>query len=186
MSAASVYDIYGSILPLDADLAALLDALSLQQKADVRANESIEIENEPDVPMSDEESYQSDTSASSSSSAARPSSPASPPDPCPLLQAIIGIYDPVSSEELEHFPTTCGAYLELLFTHRELFAASPGAHTGCPAGFSRLARALELRAWRADRECDSEAVAAFRHESWQVSAWLGSGGMWWGNQKNGV
>jgi hypothetical protein len=123
---------------------------------------------------------QSDTSASSSSSVVKPPSPPPPPQPCALLQAIIGIYDPQTDDELAHFPTTCGEYLELLFTHRELFAASPQAHTGCPAGFTRLARALELRAWRADRDCDAEAVAAFRHESWQVSAWLGSGGMWWG------
>lgn len=26
-----------------------------------------------------------------------------------------------------------------------------------------------------------EAVKAFRHEAWMTAAWLGSGGMWWGN-----
>ena len=120
---------------------------------------------------------QSDASASSNSSAGKPSLGPNVAEPCALLQNIIGLYDP--AEELEDFPTTCGEYLELLFTHRELFSACPHAHTGCPAGLTRLARALELRAWRADRECDSEAVAAFRHESWQVAAWLQTGGMWW-------
>lgn len=121
--------------------------------------------------------FQSDASVSSTSSAGKPSSSPTLPEPCALLQNIIGLYDP--AEELENFPTTCGEYLELLFTHRELFSACPHAHTGCPAGLTQLAHALELRAWRADRECDSEAVAAFRHESWQVAAWLQTGGMWW-------
>jgi len=135
--------------------------------------------------MSDEESYQSDTSVSSSSSVVKrsPPPPHSLPEPCALLQAIIGVYDPTTEDELDHFPTTCGEYLDLLFTHRELFTAAPSTHTGCPAGLTRLARALELRAWRVDRECDSEAIAAFRHESWQISAWLGSGGMWWANAR---
>jgi hypothetical protein len=75
--------------------------------------------------------------------------------------------------------TSCGEYLELIFIHREAFAALPSAHVGCSAGFSALARALELRAWRADRDSDAEAVAAFRHEAWMVAAWMSSGGPWW-------
>ncbi|KAI0317184.1 hypothetical protein OF83DRAFT_1122799 [Amylostereum chailletii] len=157
---------------------------------------------ESDVHMSDEESYQSDTSASSSSSGATSSSPPplnskpgtitptnvttssaqqTTPEPCELLKFSLGMYDPDGSDDLPHFSTTCGAYLELIFTHREAFNACPRSHEGCPAGFSALARALELRAWRADRDADTEAVAAFRHEAWMVAAWMtsGSGGMWW-------
>ena len=67
----------------------------------------------------------------------------------------------------------------MIFIHREAFAALPAAHVGCSAGFSALARALELRAWRADRDADTEAVAAFRHEAWMVAAWMSSGGPWW-------
>jgi hypothetical protein len=114
---------------------------------------------------------QSDTTASSSSSDARDT-----PAPCAFLEALTRSYDPDAADELQ---TTCGAYLELIFIHREAFAARPSAHAGCSAGFSALARALELRAWRADRDADSEAVAAFRHEAWMVAAWMTSGGPWW-------
>ncbi|KZV66455.1 hypothetical protein PENSPDRAFT_689018 [Peniophora sp. CONT] len=161
----------------DAELASLLDSLTIQQKTPTRESAQSGSVHVSDVAMSDEEHYLSDASVSSTSSAGKPSSTPVPPEPCALLQSIIGLYDP--AEELEDFPTTCGEYLELLFTHRELFSACPHAHTGCPAGLAQLARALELRAWRADRECDAEAVAAFRHESWQVAAWLQTGGMWW-------
>ena len=96
--------------------------------------------------------------------------------PCALLAALTHSYDPDAADELQ---TSCGAYLELIFIHREAFAARPAAHAGCSAGFSALARALELRAWRADRDADDEAVAAFRHEAWMVAAWMSSGGPWW-------
>ena len=109
--------------------------------------------------------------ASSSSSDAPPT-----PAPCALLEALTRSYDPDAAEELQ---TSCGEYLELIFIHREAFAARPSAHAGCSAGFSALARALELRAWRADRDADTEAVAAFRHEAWMVAAWMSSGGPWW-------
>ena len=114
---------------------------------------------------------QSGTTASSSSSDAPPT-----PAPCALLEALTRSYDPDAAEELQ---TSCGEYLELIFIHREAFAARPSAHAGCSAGFSALARALELRAWRADRDADTEAVAAFRHEAWMVAAWMSSGGPWW-------
>lgn len=95
--------------------------------------------------------------------------------PCALLEALTRSYDP-DADELQ---TTCGEYLELIFIHREAFAARPQAHVGCSAAFSALARALELRAWRADRDADTEAVAAFRHEAWMVAAWMSNGGPWW-------
>lgn len=65
--------------------------------------------------------------------------------------------------------------------HREMFSAHPAGHVGCPAAFTALARELEGRVWRSDRDGDLEAVKAFRHEAWMTAAWLGSGGMWWGN-----
>lgn len=115
-------------------------------------------------------SQSSGTTASSSSSDAPTS-----PGPCGLLEALTRCYDP----DAEGVQTSCGEYLELIFIHREAFAARPAAHAGCSAAFSALARALELRAWRADRDADTEAVAAFRHEAWMVAAWMSSGGPWW-------
>jgi hypothetical protein len=100
------------------------------------------------------------------------------PPPCALLASLTRSYDP-DSDGPDVLQTSCGEYLELIFIHREAFAALPSAHGGCSAGFSALARALELRAWRADRDADMEAVAAFRHEAWMVAAWMTSGGPWW-------
>lgn len=162
-----------SIPELDIELAALLDSLSLQQHK-CRASEP---EPEPalpatatDIQMNDAGSSQSaDTGPSGSSDA--PSSPA----PCAFLQALTHWYDP----DAEQVQTACGEYLELIFIHREAFAARPSAHAGCSAAFSALARSLELRAWRADRDADAEAVAAFRHEAWMVAAFTSSGGPWW-------
>ncbi|KAI0002218.1 hypothetical protein BJV74DRAFT_41582 [Russula compacta] len=155
---------------LDIDLAALLDSLSLQQS--IRTNEPASTPTASDIQMNDAGNYQSGTTASSSSSDA----PHSPPAPCALLEALTRSYDPDAADSLQ---TTCGEYLELISIHREVFAARPSAHVGCPAAYSALARALELRAWRADRDADAEAVAAFRHEAWTVSVWLTCGGPWW-------
>ena len=132
---------------------------------------------------------QSDTTASSSSSDAPPSPAAAAaaasaatvittPPPCALLESLTRSYDPDGADD-GGLQTTCGEYLELIYIHREAFAALPSAHVGCSAAFSALARALELRAWRADRDADAEAVAAFRHEAWMVAAWMSSGGPWW-------
>jgi len=105
------------------------------------------------------------------------------PPPCGLLESLTRSYDPDPDTDTDGaadgLQTSCGEYLELIFIHREAFAALPSAHVGCSAGFSALARALELRAWRADRDADTEAVAAFRHEAWMVAAWMSSGGPWW-------
>ncbi|KAH9174961.1 hypothetical protein EDB89DRAFT_2067116 [Lactarius sanguifluus] len=142
-----------SMSELDIELAALLDSLSLQQHK-FRASEP-----EPapptvsDIQMNDAGSSHSAATAPSVSSDA-PSSPA----PCAFLQALTHWYDPDAEQA---------------------FAARPASHTGCSAAFSALARSLELRAWRADRDADTEAVAAFRHEAWMVAAWMSSGGPWW-------
>lgn len=81
---------------------------------------------------------------------------------CAYLQAI--------QTQLDTYPTTGGDYLEAIFTHREIFSAFPEAHRSCARGFSDIAYALEHRAWRADRDADSEAVSAFRHEAWMIAA----------------
>jgi len=156
---------------LDIELATLLDSLSLQQSI-IRTNEPVSKPTVSDIPMNDAENYQvqSGTTASSSSSGVQHT-----PPPCALLEALTRSYDPDASDVLQ---TTCGEYLDLIFMHREAFAAQPSAHARCSAGFSALARAMELRAWRADRDADTEAIAAFRHEAWMVAAW-GSGGPWW-------
>jgi len=182
---------------LDIDLAALLESLSLQQRIRTMTNEPAPTApTASDMQMNDaENNYQSDTTASSSSSDEPPSPRAAAaaaailttPPPCGLLESLTRSYDPDSdsdSDGVDGLQTSCGEYLELIFIHREAFAALPSAHVGCSAGFSALARALELRAWRADRDADSEAVAAFRHEAWMVAAWMSSGGPWWrGDEK---
>ncbi|KAI0090710.1 hypothetical protein BDY19DRAFT_887032 [Irpex rosettiformis] len=78
---------------------------------------------------------------------------------CGLLQAI---QDQLCSDS---YPTTAGAYLEVIFTHREMLYACPQLHRGCAVGFSELAAMLDRRQWRADREGDGEAASAFRHEA---------------------
>lgn len=71
--------------------------------------------------------------------------------------------------QLENLQTTGGEYLEAIFTHREILHAHPGSHRECSQGFTELAYALEQRAWRADRDADTEAVAAFRNEAWVIA-----------------
>jgi len=76
---------------------------------------------------------------------------------CPLL---LSIY-----YHLEAYPTTGGAYLDTIFTHRALLHSSPREHEWCARALSDLARKIDDREWRADRESDQEAVAAFLHEA---------------------
>jgi hypothetical protein len=83
---------------------------------------------------------------------------------CAYLQAI--------RSQLDGYQTTGGEYLEAIFTHREILSAYPAAHHLCARGFSDMAYALEQRAWRADRDADTEAVAAFRYEAWNIAASL--------------
>ncbi|KAG7449726.1 uncharacterized protein BT62DRAFT_603481 [Guyanagaster necrorhizus] len=83
---------------------------------------------------------------------------------CAYLQAL--------QMQLDNYPTTGGEYLEAIFTHREILCAYPVAHQLCAQGFSDIAYALEQRAWRADREADTEAIVAFRHEAWMIASTL--------------
>jgi len=73
---------------------------------------------------------------------------------------------------MSNYTTTNGEYLEAIFTHRELYAAHPQGHRLCALAFSEVAYDMEKRAWRADRDADSEAVSAFRHEAWLIAATL--------------
>ncbi|KAI9568882.1 hypothetical protein HD554DRAFT_683240 [Boletus coccyginus] len=70
------------------------------------------------------------------------------------------------------FQTTNGVYLDTLLLHRSLLAAFPPAHAGCAAALHEIARAIEVRAWRADRDSDAEAVAALRQEAYIVAHWV--------------
>jgi len=49
-----------------------------------------------------------------------------------------------------------------------LLHASPREHEGCARAFSDIAKKLDDREWRADRESDQEAVTAFLHEAMTV------------------
>ncbi|EKM81145.1 hypothetical protein AGABI1DRAFT_112836 [Agaricus bisporus var. burnettii JB137-S8] len=73
-------------------------------------------------------------------------------------------------EQLNNYPTTGGEYLDAIFTHREIFNAYPVAHRNCARAFSDLAYSIEQRAWRADRDADTDAVTAFRHEAWMIAS----------------
>jgi len=166
------------MMDLDQQLAQLLGTMSIQNAwnqaqdltRDVVPNMAYATPKAQDDCMSDSSSdtedsstpYQANPLPSSSStlqtqdeSVPRPSAPCG----CALLQAIQGqLY-------LGRYPTTGGDYLEAIFTHREMLFAFPQAHRDCALGFSGLAEFLECREWRADREGDAEAVAAFRHEA---------------------
>jgi hypothetical protein len=85
---------------------------------------------------------------------------------CAYLQAIRG--------QIEGYQTTGGEYLDAIFTHREIMQSYPTAHQKCSRAFTEISSVLEKRAWRADREADTEAVAAFRHEAWVIWSALAS------------
>ncbi|KAK0486250.1 hypothetical protein IW261DRAFT_788334 [Armillaria novae-zelandiae] len=114
---------------------------------------------EPEVIMVDDTSCDSDASSDPGFM-----TPELRHNGCAYLQAL--------QAQLDSYPTTGGEYLEAIFTHREILACYPGAHQLCAQGFSDLAYALEQRAWRADREADTEAVVAFRHEAWMIASTL--------------
>jgi hypothetical protein len=101
---------------------------------------------------------QSDTSESSTSTNDEPS-----PHGCSFLRSV--------QSHLEEYPTTGGAYIEILFSHREAAAAFPRWHVrrSCVRGFSELAEALVRREWRADREEDEEAATSFRYEAMRIA-----------------
>ncbi|KAA1470389.1 hypothetical protein DENSPDRAFT_879673 [Dentipellis sp. KUC8613] len=166
-------------MQLDFELSSLLDSLSLQQKArESAASEPAPKPTADDVQMCDEESSQGTQSATTASS----SSCVETPSCCGLLKSITSQYE--TYEGTDDYATTAGAYLDLILIHRELFATAPREHEGCPAAFTALAHALEHRAWRADRDADTEAVAAYRHEAWMIAAWMTTGGMWWGPSRS--
>ncbi|TRM69065.1 hypothetical protein BD626DRAFT_4727 [Schizophyllum amplum] len=113
-----------------------------------------------DTVMSDVETDQSDADSDCSALAATGSacSQSPPLHGCAYLQAV--------QQQLQSYATTNGEYLEAIFMHRQMYMVQPSAHAECAKAFGDLAGALEQRAWRADRDADSEAVAAFRTESW--------------------
>ncbi|KAL4064284.1 hypothetical protein V8B97DRAFT_2010933 [Scleroderma yunnanense] len=130
--------------------------------------------------------YHSDASESSSSKCSScdlapidppthsPIIPASPLPACHFLQSILASLAP-ESPVLSPFPypypaalafqTTNGAYLDTILTHRSLLNAFPPGHRGCAVALQEIARAVESRAWQADRDSDAEAVAALRQEA---------------------
>jgi len=81
---------------------------------------------------------------------------------CPLLLSI--------HYHIEAYPTTGGGYLDTIFAHRTLLHTSPREHEGCARAFSDLARKIDDREWRADRESDQEAATAFLHEAVLVAS----------------
>jgi len=108
--------------------------------------------------MSDSEDSTCHTDASDSSSNSEEE-----PVGCALLQHVQASID-------LYYPTTGGDYLDTIFIHRSLFAAFPQVHRSCARCFSDIAYLLEKRAWRADRDADTEAIVAFRHEAWTIAA----------------
>ncbi|KAG2158526.1 uncharacterized protein EDB93DRAFT_1237904 [Suillus bovinus] len=107
--------------------------------------------------------------------------PRSPLPACHFLQSILASLAPESHvlspspypyPASSHFRTTGGEYLDTILTHRALLSAFPPAHRGCATALQEIARAVEVRAWRADRESDAEAVATLRQEAFLTSTWL--------------
>ncbi|KAG1727669.1 uncharacterized protein EDB91DRAFT_888614 [Suillus paluster] len=107
--------------------------------------------------------------------------PPSPLPACHFLQSILASLAPESHvlspspypyPMSSQFRTTGGEYLDMILTHRALLSAFPPAHRGCAVALQEIARAVEVRAWRADRESDAEAVATLRQEAYLTSAWL--------------
>nr|GAT57822.1 predicted protein [Mycena chlorophos] len=89
----------------------------------------------------------------------RPNSPSY--QGCEFLQAIQSQLD---------FPTTGGAYIDTILTHRQIFYAYPRGHQCCSRAFSDFACALQQREWRADRDSDVEAAAAFNYEAQVIAS----------------
>lgn len=155
---------------VDAHLLQLLQGMTLDsrwRKADIESEElkpaaPIDLQDAPMSDSSDSEDsiYQPSPSASSSSTA---TAGAPPPCGCALLQHIheamrLGVYS-----------TTGGEYLDIIFTHREVFFAYPQGHRDCAIIFSNLAGDLERRDARPDRDGDADAANAFRHEAWVIA-----------------
>lgn len=147
-----------------------------------------------DAANTEDPAYHSDAESSSSKSSScdlptttnhLPTSsitvPRSPLPACHFLQSILASLAPESHvlspspypyPASSHFRTTGGEYLDTILTHRALLSAFPPAHRGCAMALQEIARAVEMRAWRADRESDAEAVATLRQEAFLTSTWL--------------
>ncbi|KAF8841737.1 hypothetical protein BDN67DRAFT_1010401 [Paxillus ammoniavirescens] len=100
---------------------------------------------------------------------------------CHFLQSILASLDPESPvlspspypyPIASPFQTTNGAYLDTILLHRSLLGAFPPAHKGCAATLQEIAKALEMRTWRADRDSDAEAVVAIRQEAYLIVNWV--------------
>ncbi|CAL1711409.1 unnamed protein product [Somion occarium] len=169
-------------MDMDDQIAYLLGAMSLDGRALSGGNfgneKSLQTYKAHDAVMSDgsdseDSTYSPSPSVSSKANAdVEASSQTYPPSPYPPFQA------PSACSLLQYtqrqlqtgrFSTTGGDYLETIFTHREAFYAYPQGHQGCAIGFSDLASLLEAREWRADRDSDSEAAAAFKHEAVMIA-----------------
>ncbi|KAG5734703.1 Low-affinity potassium transport protein [Termitomyces sp. T112] len=138
-----------SMIPIDRDLCDLLQSMKLSTSK-APGNDAF------DVPM-----LEDITCATSAGSP--PSTSTSVPEyyGCEYLQTM--------RRQLDNYITTGGEYLEAIFTHREILSSFPSAHHQCARAFSDIAYLLEQRAWRADRDADTEAVSAFRHEEWTIA-----------------
>ncbi|KAF8704432.1 hypothetical protein AX14_014017 [Amanita brunnescens Koide BX004] len=156
--------------PMEMDLCALLQNMKLHYPVDEKTTLGAPFTTEQpamgvagDVIIPDEMNYHSDEDSIQSSG-----SEASVDEDygCAYLQSI--------RSRLELFITTGGGYIEAIFTHREICGAYPAGHVQCPRALSDIAYALERRAWRADREADGEAIAAFRHEAWFIANLINS------------
>ncbi|KAF9012536.1 hypothetical protein BDQ17DRAFT_1419910 [Cyathus striatus] len=151
-------------VPTEIDLCQLLETMNItidKEKSTNTTSEPAGVNVHGDE-MAEDPSYHSDAASDCSSSTANTHQ--EEPFGCAYLQTVRAY--------MENYPTTGGEYLETIFTHREIQTAYPAAHVYCSRGFSDLAYMMEKRAWRADRDADTEAVTAFRHEAWMIAATL--------------
>ncbi|TFY80694.1 hypothetical protein EWM64_g3319 [Hericium alpestre] len=135
---------------LDFDLSNLLNSLSLHQKT--RERESAASAPAPNPAADDVQMSDAPASSQPATSASSPSSATTPPS-CAFLSALTAQFETYADSDSDDYATTGGAYLDTILVHREVFAACPGMHAGCPAAFMALARALELRAWARGPRC---------------------------------
>ncbi|KAF8070724.1 hypothetical protein FPV67DRAFT_1039363 [Lyophyllum atratum] len=142
-------------VPVEMDLCELLRTMRLSTAKTAESDVA-------DALMQENQSYS--THERSASTSPSPLSDNNESYGCVYLQTI--------RQQLDNYVTTGGDYLEAIFTHREIFSSFPGAHHQCARGFSDIACMLEQRAWRADRDADTEAVTAFRLEAWSIAASL--------------
>ncbi|TCD59935.1 hypothetical protein EIP91_011033 [Steccherinum ochraceum] len=191
MDASGSFAISNQNMNIDDQLTQLLQGMSLSgawQSANEEPRPPMPAPKEPDTFMSDSSDSEDSTynvrlipHIPASSDSFTPLTPYPIPQPsrstspkslaitppycgCGMLQAV---QDQLDSDL---FPTTSGDYLDIIFAHREVFYAYPQAHAMCALGFTEIAKKVETRQWRADREGDLEAVAAFRNEAWALAS----------------